>query len=117
MATVFPSTYSGDNAIAFPQETVGTVMTITNNATIPSGSGIVRVTTAGAVTGIILQAGLFAGQTVTVIHEGAAANTITFAAVATSNVMDGVADVLTGPSARIFVWDPLFATPSWSPIH
>jgi hypothetical protein len=117
LATVFPSTYVGDNAIAFPQETVGTVMTITNNATIPSGSGIVRVTAGAAVTGIILQPGLFAGQSVTIIHEGAAGNTITFAAVATSNVMDGVADIITGPSARIFVWNPLFATPSWAPLH
>lgn len=67
-----------------------------------TGIGVARVTTAGAVTGVILQAGQ-AGQQVTVINESA--NSITFAASGTSHVADGVADVIAATSARTFVYD------------
>lgn len=87
----------------------GTVTTLSTGNTITpgtsGGNGSVRVTAGAAVTGIILAAGTKAGQEITVIHEGAAANTITFAASGTSNVADGVSDVITGPSARTFIWD------------
>lgn len=64
----------------------------------------VNVTTAGAVTGVIMTAGVRDGQEVTIVHQGAAANTITMAAAGTSNVADGVSDVITGPSCRKYKW-------------
>lgn len=92
-------------------QTTGTVQTLasTNTITTPANTGVVRVTAAAAVTGIIIGAGTVAGQRLTVIHEGAAANTITFAASGTSNVADGTSDVITGPTARCFVWDSITA--------
>src|SRR5579859_2830419 len=63
-------------------QTTGVVQTLStgNTITTPANTGTVRVTAGAAVTGIILGAGSRAGQLLTVIHEGAAANTITFAA-------------------------------------
>ena len=75
-----------------------------NTITLPANTGIVRVSAAAAVTGIILPAGTIDGQTITVIHISAAANTITFAASGTSHVADGASDVITGPSCRVFKW-------------
>lgn len=92
-------------------QVTGTVQTLTNGSTVtvPTGKSQVRVTAAAAVTGIILPVGSLGGQSLTVIHEGAAANTITMAASGTSNVADGTSDVITGPSARCFVWDSVTA--------
>ena len=84
----------------------GALATIANSGTIPS-SGLYssRVTAAAAVTGVIMQPGTYPGQELCVIHEGAAANTITFAAAGTSNVADGVGSVIAGLTAKCFVWD------------
>lgn len=92
-------------------QTTGTVQTLTtgNTITVPAGTGVVRVTAGGAVTGIILPAGTVPGQNLSIIHEGAAANTITFAAAGTSNVADGTSDVITGPTCRSFIWDSITA--------
>lgn len=84
---------------------LGTVVTLTNGATISPVPASVRVTAAAAVTGIIIGVGTQPGQKLTVIHEGAAANTVTMAASGTSNVANGVSCVITGPSARSFIWD------------
>lgn len=83
----------------------GTVQTIAASGTINTNYGSVRVTAAAAVASLVLQPGIKQGQICCIIHEGAAANTLTFAASGTSNVADGVSDVITGPSARLFVWD------------
>lgn len=98
-------------------QTAGTVQTLVtgNTITTPASIGVVRVTAAAAVTGIILPAGSNAGQNITVIHEGASGNTITFAAAGTSNVADGASDTITGPSARTFVWDSVTAL--WYATH
>lgn len=93
----------------------GTVQTIATSGNINTNYNSVRVTTAGAVTAVTMSAGVKAGQLCAIIHEGAAANTITFAASGTSNVADGTADVITGPSARLFVWDA--TTALWYAIH
>lgn len=89
----------------------GTVQTLStgNTITVAANQSSVRVTAAGAVTGIILAPGTLGGQFLTVIHEGAAANTLTMAASGTSNVANGVSCVITGPSARLFVWDSITA--------
>jgi hypothetical protein len=68
-----------------------------------SGLGVSRVTTSGAVTGVIMQAGTTNGQGCIVINESA--NSITMAASATSNVADGTSDVIAANTARRFVWD------------
>ena len=98
-------------------QTTGTVQTLAtgNTITTPANTGVVRVTAAAAVTGIIIGAGTNPGQRLTVIHEGAAANTVTFAASGTSNVADGASDAITGPSARTFVWDSITAL--WYECH
>jgi len=84
---------------------VATSGTITHN-----NCGIVIVSAAAAVTGVILQAGSKHGQMLTVVHTGAAANTITFAAAGTSNVAQGgTSPVITGPEAAVFVWNAIDA--------
>lgn len=85
---------------------------IANNGTVTTTNvGVARVAPAGAVTGIILQAGTGAGQMCTVINESAAANSLTMAAAATSNVADGVSCVIPGLTQKTFVWD--FSTSRW----
>src|SRR5579859_706924 len=78
-------------------QTTGAVQSLaTGNTNTVGVFGVVRVTAAAAVTGIILPVGSRPGQQLIVIHEGAAANTITFAASGTSNVADGASAVITG---------------------
>jgi hypothetical protein len=88
-----------------------TAQAIASNGTIstsgPPQVGVARVSPAGAVTGVILQPGTNPGQTVWVVNEAAAANTVTMAAAATSNVADGTADVIPGGQAKLYVWDSL----------
>ena len=69
----------------------------------PTGLGLARVTTSGAVTGVILTNGLYAGQMVSIVNESA--NSITFAAAATSHVASGVSAVIAALSQKVFVWD------------
>lgn len=94
--------------LAAAQQT-GTVSTIAGAGTITvgtsGGNGSLRVTAAGAVTGVILTAGTRAGQKLSIIHEGAAANTITFAASGTSNIADGTSAVLAGLRKLELEWD------------
>ena len=82
----------------------GTAQALATSGTIPCTSDIVRISPAAAVTGIIIQKGLFDGQELTVINIAAAANSATMAAAGTSNVADGVGDAIAGVSARAFVW-------------
>lgn len=70
-----------------------------------TGVGVARVAPTGAVTGVILQAGVFPGQEVWVVNEAASANSVTFAAAGTSNVADGAGAAIAGVTARKFVWD------------
>jgi hypothetical protein len=90
----------------------GTSPVIINGSTITTaGVSTARVSPGGAVTGIILQAGTQPGQELTVINESAAANTITFAAAATSNVADGVTTTIAGVRCGKFTWSS--ATSRW----
>lgn len=92
-------------------QATGVVQTLATGNTITiAGLGVARVTAAAAVTGIQLPVGTRPGQQLVVIHEGAAANTITFAAANANNTggpADGTSDVMTGPSCRLFVWDSI----------
>lgn len=78
--------------------------TITTN-----GVGVARVSPAGAVTGVILGTGLFPGQTCLVINEAVVANSVTMAASGTSNVANGVGEIIPGLSAKMYVWDSIQA--------
>jgi hypothetical protein len=78
---------------------------IAASGTIPTASQTVRVTAAGAVAGVIMTAGTRDGQICTIIHESVAANTITMAAAATSNVADGTGNVIAGLTAASFRWN------------
>ncbi len=97
-------------------QTTGTVQTLanTNTITVAAGFGTVRVTAAGAVTGIIVPAGTRPGQQLVIIHEGAAANTLTMAASGTSNVANGTTCVLGGLAAHVLIWDSVTAL--WYPV-
>jgi hypothetical protein len=77
---------------------------IANNGTITTASiGEARVAPTGNVTGIIMQAGSQAGQECVVTNESAF--TVTFAAVGTSNVADGVSAVIAANRCMFFKWD------------
>jgi hypothetical protein len=82
-----------------------TAVVVGNSGTIATAAtGVSLVNPSAAVTGVILQAGTVGGQRVTVVNIAVPANTVTFAAAATSNVIDGVSDVIAGQHAAEFVW-------------
>lgn len=76
-----------------------------NGTIITAGVAVARVAPGGAVTGVILQSGSYGGQEVWVVNESTGANSVTFAAAATSNVADGTSSAIAGLTARKFVWD------------
>lgn len=88
----------------------GANQTLTGNGqtiTLPNGtteSYVKQVTPGAARTGTILTAGTKAGQLLVLINIDASANTITFAAEATSNVANGVSCVIRGREAAVFWW-------------
>ena len=86
-----------------PAADSGNPTTLTNSATIPSTETIQRVTNGGAVTGIILAKGDHDGRILIIINH--AANSVTFAADATSNVLDGTNIVIAAKRACVLVWD------------
>lgn len=80
------------------------VQTLINSSVIQhDGFPAVRVTTGGAVTGIILQAGLYRDQILIVQNESA--NTITGAAASTSLVLAGTSWVVAANSLSILRWE------------
>jgi hypothetical protein len=90
------------------------VQVVRSNSTILTRAlRTVRVTATTAVDAVILESGYERSQLLTIIHEGAAANTITFAESQASKVADGPADVIAGSTARTFVWNE--ATGFWYP--
>jgi hypothetical protein len=101
----------GATGVAGPLAAAGvpqsaTALAVITGGTIPTGAGIVeRVSPAAAVTGVILTPGTVTGQTVTVVNEAIAANSVTMAAAGTSNVADGVTTVIPGLRASTFTWD------------
>lgn len=66
------------------------------------GNGMYPLTTSGAVTGAIIAAGTITGQRITLVNESA--NSITFAASGTSNVADGVSDVIAANTGASYTW-------------
>lgn len=102
------------NAVMAYGQTAAAQVVATGNTINTAALSTARTAPAGAVTGVILQAGVAPGQEVTVINESVAANSITFAAAGTSNVADGVSDVIAGLQARTFIWDA--STLLWYPM-
>lgn len=89
-----------------------TAVAIVNGNTIVTNITVSRVNPAGNVTGIILQKGNAPGQEVTVINESAF--TVTFAAVGTSFVANGTAEVIAANSGRRYLWNTV--TGKWYPL-
>lgn len=68
--------------------------------------GVARVTPAAAVTAVVVGAGAYPGQELTIINESTTgANTITMAVSGTSNVANGVSTVISGLTCAKLVWD------------
>lgn len=67
------------------------------------GLGMVRVSSAANVTGIIINSGSYDGQTILITNE--TNFTITFDVAATSHVADGATSAIPGLSQRLFSWD------------
>ncbi len=84
---------------------VQAVATGTAVITIPAGTSIVRLSAAAATTGASLPVGVKDGDVIIIKISTAAANTVTFAAKATSNVAGGAATSLAGLAAHMFYWD------------
>lgn len=100
--------YSGDvlgdaslNPIVYDVPAPTTIST--NGQTIFTGYYGTRVANnAGSFTGLILQAGSFDGQRITIINRGT--GSYTFAASGTSHVADGASDVIAASTAATYVW-------------
>jgi hypothetical protein len=78
-------------------------------SSVPVSSGTIAITSpvsivapTAAITGMILTSGTVVSQTVTIINNSA--YTITFAAVATSHVADGVSDIIAALTSRTYIW-------------
>lgn len=80
-----------------------TATTIGTGGTISSTKALERVTTSGAVTGVILAAGSFDGQQLYIVNESG--NSITFAASGTSHVADGTSDVIAAHAGATFIFE------------
>lgn len=100
--------YMGTGTMQFPisNPAQGTAATsLSNGSTIDTTQFWQRVTDAGAVTGVILEAGVVHGQMCLVSVDKDASGTVTMAAAGTSRVGTGTACVLAVGAARMFVWD------------
>lgn len=97
----------GKISLASPTSSpVATVQVIANGSTItlPTGGTNQLITSsAGAVTGILMTAGRFDGETVTLIKTDA--GSATFAAVGTSLVADGVSAIIAANTRMTLVYD------------
>jgi hypothetical protein len=81
------------------------VQMIGNGGTIVTvGMRSVWVAASAAVTGVAVQPGTQQGQTIIVIHNGPAANTIGFGAATASHVQDGAMPIA-GLASRILIWN------------
>lgn len=92
--------------LTFVDESSKLVQAIAANGTItpPAGQGLVRVSAAAAAAGIIIAPGINDGDFLIILNTSAAANALTFAAKATSNVMGGAAVSIAGLAAHGFIW-------------
>lgn len=93
--------YRNEDGIFAPGDASSAIAPI-SNGTIPITTPLIRCAPAGNLTGLILTAGLFRGQEVTLANGSAF--TMTFAA-SGSNVADGSTSAIPANCARKFTWD------------
>jgi Pectate lyase superfamily protein/Right handed beta helix region len=93
-------------------QAIATSGTITPNVTSQDWD-TVPVTAASAATAVVLQAGTFNGELITLVNTGA--NSITFAASGTSHVADGTSDVIATLHAATYKY--LTATSLWYRVY
>lgn len=82
--------------------TPGSSVALATSGTISLAAAAALVAPTSAITGVIIPVGAFPGQVINVINNSAF--TITFAAVATSHVADGVSDVIPALTSREFIY-------------
>lgn len=102
------SKFDGTGSWFFPTSNpaAGTAATtVATDGTIDTTIFWQRVTDAGAITGVILEAGTSHGQVVLVTVDKDASGSVTMAAEATSNVCSGTSAVLAAGEGALFVWD------------
>lgn len=102
---IFQGPVSGDTSLMIRPWYGNRAQTVTANGQTLSVLNGVLVANPGAsnFTGMILATPPQPGMVVWVVNRGT--GSLTFAAAGTSNVADGVADVINGGTARGFVWD------------
>lgn len=79
--------------------------TVASSGTIDTTQFWQRVTDAGAITGVIMEAGTVHGQLVLLSVDKDASGTVTMAAESTSNACAGTGVVLAAGESALFVWD------------
>lgn len=100
--------YMGSGTLQFPvsnpaQGTAAT--TVATGGTIDTTQMWQRITNAGAITGVILEAGTMHGQICIVSNDKDAVGSVTMAAAGTSRVSTGTSCVIAIGAGRIFIWD------------
>ena len=105
MKNVFAALVNLQGRLVTPYSaTDGTQVIATDGTvTLPTYSSIKRLNPAAAVTGVILPVGREEGDTVTLVNISA--NSITFAAAATSRVADGASAVIAALTRMTLIWD------------
>lgn len=107
-STGFLRLFTGAGALQIPvsNPAEGTAATtVASSGTIDTTIGWQRITNAGAITGVILEAGTVHGQLVIISVDKDASGTVTMAAAGTSRVGTGTACVIAVGAARMFIWD------------
>lgn len=105
MTNVHAARINLQGRMASPYSAADGTQTLINDATVtlPIASRIKRLTTAGAVTGIIMPVGVEDGQVIDLLNISA--NSITFAVVATSRVADGASAIIAALTRMTLIWD------------
>ena len=94
---------SSGNVIFSTSQSASAPALATGDTITTIGVGMARVAPTGNVTSVILQAGVTKTQEVLVVNESSF--TITFAAVGTSNVADGISAVIAANRSMFFTWN------------
>lgn len=90
--------------VSFPA-LAATPIAVAGAGTIDSTISWTRVSTAGAVTGVIVEAGTSHGQQLYISVDKDAAGSVTMAAEATSNVCSGTGAVIAAGEGALLIWD------------
>lgn len=100
--------YCNGGSLVYPisNPAAGTAATtVASSGTIDTTVGWQRITNAGAITGVILEAGTVHGQLLFLSVDKDAVGSVTMAAAGTSRVATGTGCVIAIGAGRIFIWD------------